>query len=87
MVVKTCDPQPDAPHADRTLDARGLTCPMPLLKAKLALNDMEGGQVLLVSATDAGSQRDFERFAELSGHKLLKAEVLGDEFHYWLCKT
>ena len=87
MVVKTCEPNDDAPSADQQLDARGLSCPMPLLKAKLALNQMQVGQVLMISATDAGSQRDFERFAGLSGHQLLKAEVIGDEFHYWLCKT
>ena len=87
MVVKSCEPHDDAHPADQQLDARGLSCPMPLLKAKLALNQMEVGQILMISATDAGSQRDFERFAELSGHKLVKAEIIGDEFHYWLCKT
>lgn len=87
MVVKTCEPHDAAPPADQHLDARGLTCPMPLLKAKLALNQMQPGQVLMVIATDSGSQRDFERFAELSGHVLLKADTLGDEFHYWLRKT
>jgi tRNA 2-thiouridine synthesizing protein A len=82
MVVKTCDLA-----ADQILDARGLSCPMPLLKAKLALNGMQAGQVLHVSATDAGSVRDFQRFAELSGHALLASDTAGDEFHYWLRKT
>lgn len=72
---------------DEYLDARGLTCPMPLLKTKLALNGMQPGQVLKVSATDAGSQRDFQRFAELSGHALLRSEQAAGEYHYWLRKS
>ncbi|SDU13248.1 sulfurtransferase TusA family protein [Halopseudomonas salegens] len=74
-------------HADTRLDARGLNCPLPLLKAKLELNTLASGQILHVLATDAGSWRDFQRFAELSGHALLHAESLDDEFHYWLRKS
>lgn len=81
MVVKSFESK-----ADRLLDTRGLSCPLPLLKAKLALNEMIAGQILHVSATDAGSQRDFERFAELSGHALLNSVVEEEEFHYWLQK-
>jgi tRNA 2-thiouridine synthesizing protein A len=55
----------------RELDARGLRCPLPLLKAKLALRDMAVGQVLRVLATDAGSVRDFQAYAQLSGQELL----------------
>ncbi|MCL6270249.1 sulfurtransferase TusA family protein [Sansalvadorimonas sp. 2012CJ34-2] len=55
----------------RELDARGLDCPMPLLKAKQALNGMEPREVLKVLATDPGSVRDFASFAELAGHELL----------------
>jgi TusA-related sulfurtransferase len=73
-------------NADETLDARGLSCPLPLLKAKLALNSMLAGQILYVLATDAGSQRDFERFSELSGHALIASTCLDSEFHYWLRK-
>lgn len=71
---------------DQTLDARGLSCPLPLLKAKQALNSMSVGQTLHVLATDAGSQRDFQRFCALSGHLLLASSCLDDEFHYWLRK-
>ncbi|WP_339846942.1 sulfurtransferase TusA family protein [uncultured Halopseudomonas sp.] len=72
--------------ADQTLDARGLSCPLPLLKAKQALNRLAGGQILLVLATDAGSQRDFKRFCELAGHELLDSSIQDNEFHYWLRK-
>ena len=57
------------------VDARGLACPMPLLKAKRALNSMQTGARLLVHATDRGSQRDFRVFAEQSGHLLLTSAI------------
>ena len=56
------------------VDARGLECPMPLLKAKRALNAMSPGQCLRVLATDQGSVRDFRVFTEQSGHVLLSSE-------------
>lgn len=56
------------------LDAIGLQCPMPLLKAKRALNGMSSGQTLRVLATDQGSVRDFNVFAQMSGHALLSSE-------------
>lgn len=71
---------------DLELDARGLACPMPLLKAKLAFNSMPIGGVLKVLATDAGSQRDFRSFAKLAGHSLLHETVEQAVFTYWLRK-
>ena len=68
------------------LDLSGLDCPMPLLKAKKALNEMEPGQLLRVIATDPGSVRDFEVFSRQSGNELLES-VSGDgEFRYLLRK-
>lgn len=75
-----------AVQPDDVLDARGLPCPLPLLKAKQALARLEAGQLLEVMATDAGSWRDFETFAEQSIHELLEREERGDVFHYWLRK-
>lgn len=69
------------------LDACGLNCPLPLLKAKMALNGLASGEVLKVLATDAGSQRDFRAFARLAGHELLREETEGDVFRYWLRKA
>ena len=60
---------------DAELDVQGLDCPMPLLKAKRALNGMEGGERLRVLATDPGSVRDFETFARLSGNVLLESHA------------
>ncbi len=55
------------------VDARGLACPLPLLKAKQALNQLASGEKLKVFATDEGSVRDFKTFAELSGNILLES--------------
>ena len=74
------------PQHDVEVDAKGLACPMPLLKAKLALNGMPVGAVLKVLATDAGSQRDFRSFARLAGHSLLNETVEQAVFIYWLRK-
>lgn len=56
---------------DERLDATGLACPLPLLKAKQALNKMAPGEVLEVLATDSGSVRDFAAYADLSAHELI----------------
>ncbi|MFN3357572.1 MAG: sulfurtransferase TusA family protein [Pseudomonas sp.] len=73
--------------ADAEVDARDLNCPMPLLKAKLALNQLASGAVLKVIATDAGSQRDFRAFARLAGHSLMHEEEEAGVFRYWLRKA
>lgn len=69
------------------VDARNLACPLPLLKAKQALNRMEVGQQVHVMATDAGSVRDFQVFAEQSGHLLLDSRQTAGVYHYLLQKT
>jgi Predicted redox protein, regulator of disulfide bond formation len=73
-------------QADLELDLSGLSCPMPLLKTKQALNRMESGKVILVRATDPGSERDFHVFAAQSGIPLLRMEHQGGVFSYWLRK-
>ncbi|WP_349571159.1 sulfurtransferase TusA family protein [Azotobacter salinestris] len=80
------DAEWQAGACDAELDASGLSCPLPLLKAKLELNRLHSGAVLKVTATDPGSQRDFRAFAKLAGHCLLHEEVEGDRFRYWLRK-
>ncbi|MDD0842530.1 sulfurtransferase TusA family protein [Pseudomonas sp. Gutcm_11s] len=77
----------DALICDAELDASGLNCPLPLLKAKLELNRLASGAVLKVIATDAGSQRDFRAFARLAGHELLHEEEQGGVYRYWLKKA
>jgi len=59
----------------KELDARGLTCPLPILKAKKALSDMHSGEVLKVLATDPGSVRDFQAFARQTGNDLIEQQA------------
>lgn len=68
------------------VDARGLSCPLPLLKAKQALNRMAAGERLRVVATDAGSVRDFRVFCEQSGNRLIKASENEGVYTYLLQK-
>ena len=70
-----------------TVDATGLRCPLPLLKAKLALNSVEPGQCVRVLATDNGSVKDFHAFARLSGHNLLKFNESDSGYEYILQKA
>lgn len=72
---------------DQELDAQGLACPLPLLKTKMALSQMQSGQVLKVIATDAGSERDIAAFARLAGHVLLKQEQQAERYLHWLKKA
>jgi TusA-related sulfurtransferase len=67
-------------NIDRELDARGLNCPLPILKAKKALADMTSGQVLKIIATDSGSVRDFQAFAKQTGNELLEQDPSGPEY-------
>ncbi|HQW19951.1 MAG TPA: sulfurtransferase TusA family protein [Rhodocyclaceae bacterium] len=73
---------------DKELDARGLTCPLPILRAKKALNDMAFDQVLHILTTDPGSVRDFAAFSEQTGNRLLSSgEVPGageKEFEFYI---
>lgn len=69
------------------VDAQGLRCPLPLLRAKQALRDLAPGEALRVRATDSGSVRDFQTFAELSGHKLLERSEENGVYTYILLKS
>jgi tRNA 2-thiouridine synthesizing protein A len=71
---------------DLELDLSGLTCPMPLLKTKQALNRLTSGNIIKVTATDPASERDFQVFSEQSGVRLLNTEKIAGKFIYWLQK-
>jgi TusA-related sulfurtransferase len=66
-------------NVDKELDTRGLNCPLPILKAKKALAEMESGQLLKVLATDPGSMRDFQAFARQTGNELLEQSQAGED--------
>jgi tRNA 2-thiouridine synthesizing protein A len=67
-------------NIDKEIDTRGLNCPLPILKAKKALADMQSGQLLKVVATDSGSVRDFQAFAKQTGNELVEQQTIGDEY-------
>jgi len=71
---------------DLQLDASGLSCPLPLLKAKLALNSLQNQQILKVIATDPGSERDFQVFVDQSRHNILAFSKDEAVYTYWIQK-
>ena len=71
---------------DKELDARGLSCPLPILKTKKSLNELASGQVLKVVATDPGSVKDFDAFANQTGHMLLSSTQQDNEFIFYMKK-
>ena len=71
-------------NIDREIDTSGLNCPLPILKAKKALTDLQSGQTLKVIATDPGSWRDFEAFARQTGNELVSQEKTETNFVYVL---
>ena len=72
---------------DQELDARGLNCPLPILRAKKSLSAMAAGQILKIMATDPGSVKDFEAFAKQTGNELLDSSEVEGEFHFKLKKS
>ena len=71
---------------DKELDARGLNCPLPILRTKKALTDMASGQVLKVLATDPGAVKDFAAFSKQTGNPLLSSEKAEKEFVFFMKK-
>lgn len=71
-------------QVDKELDARGLNCPLPILRAKKALTDMTSGQVLKIIATDPGSVKDFQAFAKQTGNELLSHAAADKEFTFFM---
>jgi tRNA 2-thiouridine synthesizing protein A len=72
---------------DQELDASGLNCPLPILRAKKALGTLEAGQVLRIVATDPGSVKDFEAFAKQTGNELLESGEEGGKFVFLIKKA
>ena len=68
----------------KEVDARGLNCPLPILKAKKGLAELQSGQLLRVLSTDPGSVRDFQAFAKQTGNELVDQQTAGDEFTHVL---
>jgi len=73
--------------ADKELDARGLNCPLPILRAKKVMNDMSPGQTLKVVATDPGSVKDFQAFTKQTNNVLVESSEAGGEYIFVLKKA
>lgn len=71
---------------DKELDARGLNCPLPILRTKKVLNEMSGGQTLRIVATDPGAVKDFQAFAKQTGNELLESSEGNGEFSFLIRK-
>lgn len=69
---------------DREVDARGLNCPLPVLRTKKTLNDMSSGEVLHILATDPASVRDFQAFAKQTGNQLLQYGERDGAYYFYL---
>ena len=67
---------------DRELDTRGLSCPLPILRTKKTLSEMQSGQVLKIVATDPGAVKDFAAFAKQTGNQLLSSTESHQEFEF-----
>ncbi len=71
---------------DQELDATGLLCPLPILRAKKALNTLESGQILHIIATDPGSLKDFSAFSKQTGNELLASHEANGKYYFYLKK-
>jgi tRNA 2-thiouridine synthesizing protein A len=73
-------------NADKELDARGLNCPLPILRAKKALAEIGSGQILKILSTDPGSVKDFQAFAKQTGNELMSSTEAGGEYTFFMKK-
>ena len=73
-------------HIDKELDVKGLNCPLPILRAKKALADMQSGQTLRIVATDAGAVKDFAAFCKQTGNPLVSSTETPSEFTFVIAK-
>lgn len=71
---------------DKELDTKGLNCPLPLLRLKMMMPELQVGEVVLVLATDPAAHLDFGVFTEKSGHEILAYEQKDDVYHFYIRK-
>ncbi|WML60505.1 sulfurtransferase TusA family protein [Neobacillus sp. PS2-9] len=70
----------------KVVDAKGLACPMPIVKTKKAINELEAGQILEIHTTDKGAKNDLSAWAKSLGHELLNHEEEGSVLKFWIKK-
>lgn len=71
---------------DKVLDAKGLACPVPIVKTKKAMNEIESGEILEIHTTDKGAKNDLSAWAKSVGHELLKHDEENDVLKFWIKK-
>jgi len=69
------------------LDARGVSCPLPILRTHKELAALENGELLAMTATDPGSLKDIDSFCRQTGHRLIESRTEDDEFHFLICRS
>ncbi len=77
----------DAPTPDRTLDAKGLLCPMPIVKLAKFVKEMESQQIVLLEATDPGSVPDVTAWSKNTGNPLVHQETVDKVMRFWIQKA
>jgi len=77
----------DVPAVDRTLDCKGMLCPMPIVKLAKAIKELDGGQVLLMEATDPGAVPDVAAWSKNTGHPILAQDQNGAVMRFWVQKA
>ena len=73
-------------NSDKMLDAKGLACPMPIVKTRKAINDLQTGQVLEIHVTDKGAKADIAAWSKSGGHELVEMEEENDILKFWIRK-
>ncbi|MCM3675229.1 sulfurtransferase TusA family protein [Peribacillus simplex] len=73
-------------HSDKVLDAKGLACPMPIVKTRKAMNDLQTGQVLEIHVTDKGAKADLAAWSRSGGHELVETAEENDILKFWIRK-
>jgi len=73
--------------AAQELDARGMNCPLPILRARKAINGLQNGQILRVRTTDPGSVKDFDAFCKQTGNELVSSEQSGGDYVFHIRKN
>ena len=77
----------DTPTPDRMLDAKGLLCPMPIVKLAKAMKELEPSQVILLEATDPGAVPDVQAWSKNTGNPVLAQETIGKVMRFWIQKS
>ncbi|TDL91776.1 hypothetical protein E2R55_01460 [Vibrio vulnificus] len=73
-------------NSDKVLDAKGLACPMPIVKTRKAMNDLQTGQVLEIHVTDKGAKADLSAWSKSGGHELVETAEENDILKFWIRK-